>query len=159
MCWVFLKRIPRIRAQWARSSHRPDARPTGKPAQRRHHAVGRHPCKVQPGTFFGTGLWLRRGTGARHRHRYEFNNRYRDIFSQHGMIFSGTSPDDRLVEAVEPRPRHPSMWASSFIRNSNPGPTALTRCSGNLLRQRQADKSSPSFFAWQSQGFFIAFGL
>lgn len=37
----------------------------------------------------------------RHRHRYEFNNRYRDIFSQHGMIFSGTSPDDRLVEAVE----------------------------------------------------------
>uniref|UniRef100_UPI00402AFA1C glutamine amidotransferase-related protein n=1 Tax=[Ruminococcus] torques TaxID=33039 RepID=UPI00402AFA1C len=37
----------------------------------------------------------------RHRHRYEFNNEYRETLIQHGLVISGTSPDDRLVEAVE----------------------------------------------------------
>ena len=37
----------------------------------------------------------------RHRHRYEFNNFYRDLFEEKGMIFSGVSPDERLVEIVE----------------------------------------------------------
>jgi CTP synthase len=37
----------------------------------------------------------------RHRHRYEFNNDYRTIFEKYGMIVAGTSPDNRLVEAVE----------------------------------------------------------
>ena len=37
----------------------------------------------------------------RHRHRYEVNNDYRDLLSRHGMIFSGLSPDDRLVEILE----------------------------------------------------------
>jgi CTP synthase len=42
----------------------------------------------------------------RHRHRYEFNNQYRQQFAAHGMVFSGTSPDGKLVEAVE-LPGHP----------------------------------------------------
>jgi len=37
----------------------------------------------------------------RHRHRYEFNNQYRSQFAAHGMSFSGTSPDGKLVEVVE----------------------------------------------------------
>ena len=37
----------------------------------------------------------------RHRHRYEFNNQYRDDFTNHGMTLSGKSPDGNLVEAVE----------------------------------------------------------
>ena len=37
----------------------------------------------------------------RHRHRYEFNNEYRQEFQDHGMRIAGTSPDERLVEAVE----------------------------------------------------------
>ena len=37
----------------------------------------------------------------RHRHRYEFNQAYRNAFEQHGMIISGTSLDDELVEAIE----------------------------------------------------------
>ena len=37
----------------------------------------------------------------RHRHRYEFNNAYREEFEAHGMRISGTSPDGRLVEAIE----------------------------------------------------------
>ena len=37
----------------------------------------------------------------RHRHRYEFNNDYRDVLTEHGLTLSGLSPDGRLVETVE----------------------------------------------------------
>ena len=37
----------------------------------------------------------------RHRHRYEFNNKYRKELAEAGLVISGTSPDDRLVETVE----------------------------------------------------------
>ena len=37
----------------------------------------------------------------RHRHRYEFNNQYRQQFAAHGMVVSGTSPDGKLVEVIE----------------------------------------------------------
>jgi CTP synthase len=46
----------------------------------------------------------------RHRHRYEFNNAYRQIFESNGMRFSGTSPDGNLVEVVE-IPDHPWFLA------------------------------------------------
>ena len=62
--------------------------------------LGAYPCVVRAGTQ------LERAYGQseiseRHRHRYEFNNAYREPFRQHGMEISGTSPDGRLVEAVE----------------------------------------------------------
>ena len=38
---------------------------------------------------------------VRHRHRYEFNNQYRDEMTAKGLVFSGTSPDDHLVEVIE----------------------------------------------------------
>ena len=37
----------------------------------------------------------------RHRHRYEFNNNYRDLITENGMVISGTSPDGHIVETVE----------------------------------------------------------
>jgi CTP synthase len=37
----------------------------------------------------------------RHRHRYEFNNDYRQVFEENGMVISGLSPDGKLVEAIE----------------------------------------------------------
>jgi CTP synthase len=49
----------------------------------------------------------------RHRHRYEFNNQYRDTFEQNGMIISGTSPDGFLVEIME-IPSHPFYIAVQF---------------------------------------------
>jgi CTP synthase len=49
----------------------------------------------------------------RHRHRFELNNAYRDILSQHGMVFSGLSPDERLVEIAELRD-HPFMLGTQF---------------------------------------------
>jgi CTP synthase len=49
----------------------------------------------------------------RHRHRYEFNNHYRQEMEDAGFVFSGTSPDGRLVEIVELKD-HPWFVASQF---------------------------------------------
>ena len=49
----------------------------------------------------------------RHRHRYEFNNAYRDAFEKAGLSLSGTSPDGKLVEMIE-LPNHPFFVASQF---------------------------------------------
>ncbi len=62
--------------------------------------LGAYPCKVAPNSHmaqaYGQPLIY-----ERHRHRYEFNNRYRDQMRQAGLRITGVSPDDRLVEAVE----------------------------------------------------------
>ena len=49
----------------------------------------------------------------RHRHRYEFNNQYRGVFLERGMRFSGTTPDDELVEIIELKD-HPWFLAVQF---------------------------------------------
>ena len=49
----------------------------------------------------------------RHRHRYEFNNDYREAMGQKGMVFSGLSPDGELVEIME-YPEHPWFVACQF---------------------------------------------
>jgi len=74
--------------------------------------LGVYPCKLVPGTRAGTAY----GEAViyeRHRHRFEFNNQYRDRFSEAGVIFSGTSPNGRLVEIIELRD-HPFFVASQF---------------------------------------------
>ena len=62
--------------------------------------LGAYPCHVRPNTLlhkaYGTSE-----ISERHRHRYEFNNAYRKQFESHGMIISGTAPDDSLVEVIE----------------------------------------------------------
>ena len=62
--------------------------------------LGAYPCKVQKGTKLRL-LYGKELISERHRHRYEFNNAYREIVTKHGMTISGTSPDDSLVEAIE----------------------------------------------------------
>ena len=62
--------------------------------------LGAYPCRLKEGSsllkIYGEEL-----IHERHRHRYEFNNAFRDDFENRGMTISGTSPDGRLVEAVE----------------------------------------------------------
>ena len=62
--------------------------------------LGSYPCEIQKGTrmekCYGTDH-----INERHRHRYEFNNAYRESLQQAGLTLSGLSPDGRLVEAVE----------------------------------------------------------
>ncbi len=75
--------------------------------------LGLYPCDLQPESIGGRA-WAPRGQiRERHRHRFEFNNRYRDRFAAHGMQFSGISPDGSLIEIAEIRD-HPFMLGSQF---------------------------------------------
>ena len=61
----------------------------------------------------GPGLYGTTEVSERHRHRFEVNNAYRDQIAESGLVFSGTSPDGRLVEFVEyPREVHRSLVAT-----------------------------------------------
>lgn len=62
--------------------------------------LGAYPCRIRPGSRLQE-IYQQAETAERHRHRYEFCNDYREAFEGEGMVFSGTSPDDRLVEAME----------------------------------------------------------
>ncbi|MGN0739608.1 MAG: CTP synthase [Treponema sp.] len=62
--------------------------------------LGKYPCKVAPDTILNRA-YQKDEIEERHRHRYEFNNDYRRQMTDAGLIISGTSPDDKLVEAIE----------------------------------------------------------
>ncbi|MBE9075778.1 CTP synthase [Romeria aff. gracilis LEGE 07310] len=74
--------------------------------------LGLYPCRLQPHTL-ASQLYQQEVIYERHRHRYEFNNAYRNLFLETGYIVSGISPDGRLVEIVE-LPDHPFFIASQF---------------------------------------------
>ena len=74
--------------------------------------LGLYPAALKEGTVareaYGEAL-----IEERHRHRYEVNNSYRDQLEEAGLVFSGTSPDNNLVEFVElPREVHPYYIAT-----------------------------------------------
>jgi CTP synthase len=74
--------------------------------------LGAQPCQLALGTktaqLYGSFV-----VNERHRHRYEFNNAYRDKFEKAGFVFSGLSPDGKLVEVIE-LTNHPFFIASQF---------------------------------------------
>jgi CTP synthase len=74
--------------------------------------LGIYPCKVESNTFTHRA-YADEIIYERHRHRYELNNLFRERLAKHGLIVSGTSPDDRLVEIVEIRD-HPWFVATQF---------------------------------------------
>ncbi len=87
--------------------------------------LGAWDCVLTPGTktekAYARAGWIKPGSRGRisntiterHRHRYEFNNEYRDRLEEAGMIISGTTPDGQLVEIIE-LPDHPFFIASQF---------------------------------------------
>jgi CTP synthase len=74
--------------------------------------LGAQPCQLRVGSQ-AAKLYGAFVVNERHRHRYEFNNGYRDKFEAAGMAFSGTSPDGKLVELIE-IPDHPFFMACQF---------------------------------------------
>ncbi|WP_113803024.1 CTP synthase [Garciella nitratireducens] len=74
--------------------------------------LGAYPCKLIQGSkayqAYGQEVIY-----ERHRHRYEFNNQYRELLQEKGLIISGVSPDDRLVEIIE-LPDHPWFIGCQF---------------------------------------------
>ena len=76
--------------------------------------LGSYPCRLTQKTVAAT-MYKADLIEERHRHRYEVNNDYRDQLSKAGMVFSGVSPDYRLVEIVELPPSiHPYFIAAQF---------------------------------------------
>ena len=63
--------------------------------------LGTYPARLEPGSVTSRAYDGAETVHERHRHRYEFNNAYRERFASAGMRFSGRSPDDRLVEFIE----------------------------------------------------------
>ncbi|MFM1812206.1 MAG: hypothetical protein RLZZ336_1144 [Cyanobacteriota bacterium] len=74
--------------------------------------LGVYPCRLSPGTM-GHQLYGDEVVYERHRHRYEFNNAYRNLFLESGYEISGTSPDGRLVELIELK-GHPFFTACQY---------------------------------------------
>ena len=66
--------------------------------------LGAYPCSLKPGSV-AEAAYGRAQISERHRHRYEFNNLYREEFENAGLHIAGTSPDEKLVEMVEMRDR------------------------------------------------------
>lgn len=76
--------------------------------------LGVYPCKLIPGTKAAAAYNKQENlVQERHRHRFEFNNAYRQQLEHAGLVISGISPDDQLVEIVELK-KHPFMVASQF---------------------------------------------
>jgi CTP synthase len=74
--------------------------------------LGLYPCKLLEGSL-AMACYKDELIYERHRHRYEFNNEYREILQEAGLVISGTSPDGRLVEIIE-YPKHPWFLAVQF---------------------------------------------
>jgi CTP synthase len=74
--------------------------------------LGSYPCTLKPDSKAAAAYGVDK-VQERHRHRWEFNNSYRDILEGAGMVFSGLSPDGRLVEIAE-LSDHPFMLGSQF---------------------------------------------
>jgi CTP synthase len=84
--------------------------------------LGAWPCKLMEGSLLQKAYseygpeYIHDGiVFERHRHRYEFNNDFKDILQKQGLIISGTSPDGKLVEAIElPKSMHPFFVATQY---------------------------------------------
>lgn len=74
--------------------------------------LGAYPCVLQEGTH-AFNAYKTKEIAERHRHRYEFNNKYREILAQKGMIISGMSPDGELAEIIELKD-HPWFLGCQF---------------------------------------------
>ena len=98
--------------------------------------LGLYPCKLKPGSVAAKAYEDQDVIQERHRHRFEFNNEYRDAMQEHGLVFSGTSPDNHLVEVIElpekkffvasqyhpeflSRPQRPEGLFKAFIEAAN----------------------------------------
>ena len=103
--------------------------------------IGAYPCILDK-TSKAYSAYKTDKISERHRHRYEFNNEYREILSSHGLLISGTSPDGLLVEAVE-IPENDWFVAVQFhpefkSRLNNPHPLFLGFVEA-VLKQKKLD--------------------
>jgi CTP synthase len=122
--------------------------------------LGAYPCALQAGSL-AADVYMTNGSlppgGAmviseRHRHRYEVSNKYREILSQKGLVLSGTSPDQRLVEMIELKD-HPYFLGCQFHPEFKSRPHVAHPLFAHFVRaamdrqrerSRTSDKPKPS---------------
>jgi CTP synthase len=86
--------------------------------------LGAYECQLATGTL-AARIYGRTSISERHRHRYEFNNAYREVLTDAGLVLCGLSPDGQLVEMIElPRDAHPFFIACQFHPEFRSRPTA-----------------------------------
>ncbi|MGF1538838.1 MAG: CTP synthase [Pleurocapsa sp.] len=105
--------------------------------------LGTYPCRLKTDTL-AYSLYQEEVIYERHRHRYEFNNAYRNLLLETGYEISGTSPDGRLVEIIE-FPSHPFFIATQFhpefrSRPNKPHPLFLGFVKASLNKVNQPQK-------------------
>lgn len=105
--------------------------------------LGAYPCDLKEGSHAFNAYAMSR-VDERHRHRWEFNNTYRQTFEESGMVFSGVSPDGRLVEIAE-LADHPFMVGSQFhpefkSRPNRPHPLFSAFVGASLTFSEQKNK-------------------
>jgi CTP synthase len=107
--------------------------------------LGLYPASLRPDTIVSELYGGANSVEERHRHRYEFNNAYRDQLEGAGLVFSGLSPDSRLVEFIElPREVHPFFVATQahpefLSRPTRPHPLFSGLVAAALARSRAAE--------------------
>ena len=74
--------------------------------------LGTYPCKIKKGTLTSK-IYKEEIIYERHRHRYEVNNKFKEELEKHGLVVSGMSPDNNLIEMIEIKD-HPYFVASQF---------------------------------------------
>lgn len=107
--------------------------------------LGAYPCALSAGSR-AASAYQASLVHERHRHRFEFNNRYREMFERHGAWFSGLSPDGRLVEIMELRD-HPFMVGSQFhpefqSRPNHPHPLFMAFVEAAIAHETQKRQSA-----------------
>src|ERR1700691_820010 len=110
--------------------------------------LGLYPAALTPGSIVSEPYDGAAVIEERHRHRYEVNNGYRDVLEDAGLVFSGLSPDGRLVEFIElPREVHPFFVATQahpefLSRPTRPHPLFSGLIAAALARSRAAESGA-----------------
>ena len=99
--------------------------------------LGGQECRLISGTH-AHEAYDRNAVVERHRHRYEFNNNYRQLLQDKGLVVAGTSADNRLVEIVE-LPGHPWFVGVQFHPSSPHARATVIRCSAATSWRRERD--------------------
>jgi len=108
--------------------------------------LGAYPCRLIPGTH-AAEAYDQELIHERHRHRFEFNNAYREMLEQGGLVVSGISPDGRLVEIAE-MADHPWMVGSQFhpefkSRPNRPHPMFLGFIRAAIAHRARKESRAP----------------
>jgi CTP synthase len=103
--------------------------------------LGKYPCELSPGSF-AARAYGESTISERHRHRYEVNQEYLPILKEHGLSFTGMSPDRKFVEIIELHAEHPWFLGCQFHPELKSKPFACHPLFRDFIRAARAHRSA-----------------